>query len=146
MSSPYKPALDWHFMSDSGQRPFCHLFTYSTYLEANLAGPDSGDPKFRFTFAFAHSCFQGLGAYRLMRKNPYIDLAFTMQKMGRRYTAGFNVLGAYPAAFQGLQAVLAKRHIIASGRVALHPAALAFTVFNSFRHRCHLLYPWRKHI
>jgi len=126
-------------MSDPDQRLLCHAFSYSADLKANLARPDSGNPKFWLTFTFAHSRFQRLGTYRLMRKQPDIDFAFTMQKMSCCNSAGFNVPCRYPATFLGLQAVFAERHEVASRSIAFHFAALALTVFHSFRHHCHFL-------
>jgi hypothetical protein len=119
------------------QRLLCHFLTYSADLKANLPRPDSGDPKFRFTFTFAHSRFERLGTYRFMRKYSDIDLAFAVQKVSRCNSAGFNIPCRYPASFQSLQTVFTERHKIASRGIALHFAALAFTVFNSFWHHRH---------
>jgi hypothetical protein len=102
MSSLNKPAPDRHFMSDPDQRLLCHVFVYTTDLKANLAGPDPGDPERGLTLTFAHSRLQRLGTHRLMRKQPNINFALTMQKMSRSNSAGFNALGAYPTGFQGL--------------------------------------------
>jgi hypothetical protein len=102
MSSLNEPAPNRHFMSDPDQCLLGHIFSYSAYFKANLSGPDSGDPKFRIAFTFAHSGFQRLGTYRLMRKYPDIDLAFTMQKVSGCNSACFNVPCGYPAHLQGL--------------------------------------------
>jgi hypothetical protein len=141
MSSPNKPAPNRHFLSDSNQCLFCHVLTYSTDFKANLAGSDSGDPKCGLTLTFAHSRFQWLCAYRLVRKYPKINLSFTMQEMGCRNSTGLNLPGAYPTGFQRLQAVFAKRYKIASTSFALHFATLALTIFNPFRHHCHFFRP-----
>jgi hypothetical protein len=130
MPSLNKPASDRHFVGDPDQRLLCHVFAYSADLKANLPGPDSGDPKLRLALAFAHSRFQRLGTYRLMRKQPDIDFAFTMQKMSCCNSAGFNVPCGYPAT-----------HEVASRSIAFHFAALALTVLHSFRHHCHFLGP-----
>jgi hypothetical protein len=128
-------------MSNSAQCQFCDVFAYSANFKTNLAWPDSGDPKCRLPFTFAHSRLQRLGTYRLVWKYPKINLSFTMQKMGRRNATGFNLPGGYPTAFQRLQAVFAKRYKITARSSALHFAALALTVFNSFRHQCHFFRP-----
>jgi hypothetical protein len=141
MSSFNESAPDGHFMSDPDERLLCHIFSYSAYLKHNLSGPDSGNPKFGLALTFAHSRFQRLGTYRLVRKEPEIDFAFTMQKMSCCNSAGFNVPGSYPTVLQSLQAVFAKRHKITSGGITLHCAALALTELDSFRHHCHFLRP-----
>jgi len=64
-----------------------------------------------------------------------------MQKMSCCNPAGFNVPGSYPTAFQGLQAVFTKRYKIASRGITLHPATLALTMLNSFRHHYHFFRP-----
>jgi hypothetical protein len=74
-----------------------------------------------------------------MRKYPKIDLAFTMQKMSSRYSAGLDVPGGYPTTFQSLQAVFTKRYKIAPGSITSHSATLALAILNSFRHHCHFL-------
>jgi hypothetical protein len=141
MSSLNESASDRHFMGDPDQRLLCHIFLYSADLKHNLAGPDSGNPKFGLTFTFAHTRLQRLGAYRLVWKQPKIDFTFTMQKMSGCNSAGFNVLGSYPAALQSLQAVFAKCHKITPGGVTFHSAALALAKLNSLRHHCHFLRP-----
>jgi hypothetical protein len=144
MSSFYEPASYRHFMSYSDQCLFGNVLIHSTDFKANLTGPDSGNPEFGFSFAFTHPSLQRLGTYRLVRKYSDIDFSFAMQKMRRRNSTSFNMLGGYPALFQSLQAVFAKRYKIASRCITLHPAALALTVFNSFRHHCHFLKPFVK--
>jgi hypothetical protein len=128
-------------MSNSAQCQFCDVLTYSTDFKANLPWSDSGDPKCGLAFTFAHSRLQRLGAYRLVWKYPEINLSFTMQEMGCRNPTSFNLLGGYPTGFQRLQAVFAKRYKIGSTGFAFHSAALALTVFNPFRHRCHFFRP-----
>src|SRR4030042_1491309 len=92
-------------MGDSYQGLFCEALVNAADLEADLSGSDSGHPEFRLAFAFAHSSFKRLGAYRLMREYPEIDFAFPMQKMSSRDSARLNVLCGDPAGFEGLQAV-----------------------------------------
>jgi hypothetical protein len=137
MSSLNKPAPNRQFMSDSAQCQFCDVLAYSADFKADLAWSDSGDPKCGLTLTFAHSRLQRLGAYWLVWKYPKINLSFTMQKMSCRNSTCLNLLGAYPAGFHRLQTVFAKRYKIASRGVALNFAALASTIFNSFRHHCH---------
>src|SRR4030042_4056401 len=139
MSTPDKSSPDWHFMSYPDQSLLCHFFIDTTNLKHNLPGPDSGNPKLGFTFTLAHSGFQWFCTYRLMRKHPKIDFTFTMQKMSSSNSTGFDIPCRYPAPFEGLQAVFAKRHKITSGGITSHFAALAFTKLNSFGHHCHYL-------
>jgi hypothetical protein len=139
MPSLNKPAPDRHFMSDSDKCLLRHVFAHPADLKANLARPYSCNPKLRLTLTFAHSRLQRLGTYRFMRKHPYIDFAFTMQKVSCCNPAGFDVARGYPARFQSLQTVFAKCHVVAPRSIALHFAALALTVLNSLRHHCHFL-------
>jgi hypothetical protein len=139
MPSLNKPALDRHFMSDPDKRLLRYVFTYSADLKANLSGPYSCDPKLRLTLSLTHSCFQRLGTHRFMRKHPYKDFTFTMQKVSSSNPAGFDVARGYPARFQSLQAVFAERNVVAPRSIALHSAALALTVLDSLRHHCHFL-------
>jgi len=60
MSSFNKPAPDGHFVRDPDEGLLRHILSHSSYLEAHLAGPDSGNPETGFAFAFAHSGFQRL--------------------------------------------------------------------------------------
>jgi hypothetical protein len=133
-------------MGDSYKGLFSDALVNAADLEADLSGSDSGHPEFRLAFAFAHSSFKRLGAYRLMRKYPDIDFAFTMQKMSSRDSAGLNVLCGDPAGFEGLQAVFAESHIIASRGVAFHFASLALAILDSFRHHRHFSFPSQNQI
>jgi hypothetical protein len=131
-------------MSHPDKCLFGNILIYSPDFKANLTRPDPGYPEFGLSLAFTHSSLQRLGTHRLVRKYSDIDLSFPMQKMRRRNPTGFNMLGRYPALFQSLQSVFAKRHIIASRGIALHLPALALTELNSFRHHCHFLKPFVK--
>jgi hypothetical protein len=133
-------------MGDSDKGLFSDGLVNAADLEADLSGSDSGDPEFRLAFAFAHSGFKRLGAYRLMWKYPDIDFAFTMQKMSSRDAAGLNVLSGNPTGFERLQAVLAKSHIITSRGVAFHFASLALAILDSFRHHRHFSFPSQNQI
>jgi hypothetical protein len=143
MSSLNKPAPNRQFMRDSDQCLLCDVLSYSADFKANLPWSDSGDPKRRLTLTLAHTRLQRLGAYWLVREYPKINLALTMQEMGGCNSTSLNLLGAYPTAFQRLQAVFAKRYKIASRGSAFHFATLALTVLNPFRHHCHFFRPLR---
>jgi len=78
-----------------------------------------------------------------MWEEPNIHFSFTMQKMSCCNSTGLDVLGGYPTAFECLQAVLAKRNEVTSRSIALHFAALALAVLNSFRHHRHFSDPYK---
>jgi len=144
MPSLYEPALYWHLMSDPYKRLLGHIFVNSADLKANRSRSYSCHPEIRLALALTHSRFQRLGTDRLMREDPDIDFALTMQKVSRGDPAGLNVPSGYPTGFQGLQAVFTKRNEVASRRIALHLAALALTVLHSFRHHRHFLHTFVK--
>jgi hypothetical protein len=133
-------------MGDSYKGLFSEALVNAADLEADLSGSDSGHPEFRLAFAFAHSSFKRLGAYRLMRKYPDIDFALTMQKMSSRDSASLNVLCGDPTGLEGLQDVFAESHIIASRGVAFHFASLALAILDSFRHHRHFSFPSQNQI
>jgi hypothetical protein len=124
-------------MGNPYKRLFRYIFGYSTYFKTHGAGLYSCNPEIRLALALAHSRFKRLGANRLMREDPDIDFAFTMQEVSRGNSAGLNVTSGYPTCFQGLQTVFTKCNKVASRRIAFHLAALALTVLNSFRQHRH---------
>jgi hypothetical protein len=114
MSALDKPAPNRHFVSHSDQGLLRHVFTHAPNFKHNRAGSYSRHPEFRFTFTLAHSGFQWLAAYGLMRKHSEINLALTVQEMSGRNPAGLDALGAYPAIFQSLQTIFTESHEAAS--------------------------------
>ncbi len=127
-------------MGDPYKRLFRYIFGYSADLKTNRPRLYSCHPEIRLALALTHSRFQRLGADRLMRKDSDIDFAFTMQEVSRGNSAGLNVPSGYPTGFQSLQSVFTESNEVASRRIALHLAALALTVLNSFWHHRHFSY------
>jgi hypothetical protein len=128
-------------MSHPHQCLFGHILLDSADFKHNSARANPRYPEFGLTLAFSHSSLQRLAAYRLVREYPQVYFAFPVQKVSRRHSPGFNMSRAYPTGLQSLQAILTKRHKISPGRIAPHFAALALSVFNSFRHHCHCFIP-----
>ena len=52
-------------------------------------------------------------------------------------TSGFDRLGLDPAAFQGLQAEIAKDDLVAASRVTFYTSSLAFSVLDPLGHQRH---------
>jgi hypothetical protein len=146
MSSFYKSAFYRHLMRHSEQRLLGDILLNAADLEAHSAGLYSGNPKLRLALAFAHPRFQRLRTNRFMRKDSDIDLTFAMEKMSSSDSTGLNLPRGNPTAFENLQAVLAKSHIIASRGIAFHNASLALAMLNSFRHHRHLSISFTKTI
>ena len=47
-------------MGDPQKGLLGYFFTDAADFKANLPGPNTGNPEFRFSFTLAHSCFQRL--------------------------------------------------------------------------------------
>jgi len=133
-------------MHHSEQRLLGDILLNAADLEAHSAGLYSGNPKLRLALAFAHPRFQRFRTNRFMRKDSDIDLTFAMEKMSSSDSTGLNLPRGNPTAFENLQAVLAKSHIIASRSIAFHNASLALAMLNSFRHHRHLSISFTKTI
>src|SRR5581483_7894779 len=98
---------------------------------------DDGGPVLRLALALAHARLGRDRRHRLVREDADVQPALAAHEVRGGDAAGLDRLGAEPAAFEGLQPVLAEVHRVAAGRVTFYPTALAFSELYPLGHERH---------
>ena len=127
-------AVYGHFVCHATQRILCQFFGYAANLKEHRARLDHRNPVFRFALTLTHTSFQWLSADGLIREYSDVHLTLTMKVVRCGDSAGFDLPGGDPPAFQRLQAELTECYGVSACRVTTDFAALLLAVLNSFWH------------
>src|SRR5262245_52456848 len=129
-----KTAAKRHLVSHAGQAIAGGRLRHATDFEQHHARLDDGGPVFRLPLALAHARLGGDRGHRLVREHANVQPPLAAQEVRGGDATGLDGLGAQPAAFQRLQAVVAEGHEIAAGCLTSYLSPLTFSELYSLGH------------
>jgi hypothetical protein len=102
----HEAGAETKLVGSKAHRFACGGFWNAGDFEKHVTRTDDRYPSIDGAFAFTHPSFGGTACDGFVRENPDENFTFPLQGSVDRNTAGFDLAGGKPTAFEGLESVV----------------------------------------